>query len=102
MPLLETTKAALRAIIDGDLSATKEERAALKSAINNPTHAATTGATLPRVISREEFMRLAGLSHSAVTNLARAGALKRVVKQGGQRGIGFTEESVRAYLEGRS
>ena len=101
MPLLETTKAALRAIIDGDLSATKEERAALKSAINNPTRAAT-GATLPRVISRKEFMQITGLSHSAVTNLARAGALKRVVKQGGQRGIGFTEESVRAYLEGRS
>ena len=95
--IAETTRTAIRAIVDADLTATKEERDAIKMALNGGDARA-----LPRVIRRKEAMALTGLSRASVANLAAAGIFKRVVRPNGQRGIGYTEESVRAYIEGRA
>ena len=99
MAFMQTTITAVKSIIDADLAATKEERTALKAAIDNPARPA---GAMPRVISRAEFMKLAGIGPASTSKLARLGVLKRVIPANGQRGIGYTEESVRAYLEGRA
>ena len=102
--MLDSTKTAIRAILNADPSISKDEQTFWTSVLNKKTPWADSAASssLPRIVKRAEVMRLAKVSHAAVTKFARRGLLVRVVPEGNARGIGYTEESVRAFLEGHA
>ena len=55
---------------------------------------------LPRVVPIKEVQKLTGMTVQAVRRHARKGVLVRV-PAGAERAIGYTEASVRAFVEGR-
>jgi hypothetical protein len=94
--MLNSTKAAVSAILSADPSVTPEQKKAmLQAAAETPAHAVN----MQRVIKRNEASQLLGLGLKRVDQLARAGVLTRVTLPGCKRSIGFSEASLRAITE---
>ena len=104
--MLKSTQTALTAILNADPSLPAEERAAWCEMFRrgNPLAAveAVAPAPLPRLVSAREVCRLAGVTPQTVRRYARRGILRRVIGSGMQRGRGYTFESVKNLLEGRT
>lgn len=104
--MLNATQSALRAILGTDPTITNEEKQAWGRMIarGNPLAEveAVAPSPIPRIVSAREVSRLAGMTVQSVRRYARRGILRRVIGAGMQRGRGYTEESVRALLEGRA
>lgn len=96
--MLDATKNAIRAICQTDPTMDAKQREAVLSSI---TGGAGRG-TLPRVISRPEVAELLGVSRTRVDQLARRGAIEKIMVKGISRAIGFSEASVRSLCEGRA
>ncbi len=97
--MLESTKVAIRAVCGADATIGKEQ---LASAIALLQGSRAEPEPLPRLIGRKEAARLLGRSTKRVDQLALSGVLVRVHAPGTRRAIGFTESSVRAFVEGKA
>ena len=104
--MLTATQSALRAILGTDPTVTNEEKQAWVRMIarGNPLAevSAVAPAPLPRIVSAAEVVKLTGMTVQSVRRYARNGTFERVVGAGNVRGRGYTEASVRAFLEGRA
>lgn len=69
---------------------------------DNPASESEPRKPLPRVIGTREACKVTGYTPQSLRRLARNGTLERVYCKGGQRAHGFTETSIRAFLEGRN
>ena len=102
--MLDATKGVFRAALGTDPTITNEEKQAWSRIIAKGSplaDAPAIAAPLPRLVTAAEVARLTGLSVQCIRKYARAGTLDRVVGRGRSRGRGYTEASVRAFLEGR-
>ena len=88
------TRTAIEAIVNADATATDEERARIRAAIEG-------GADIPRLVKRRELAKLAGCTPEMIDNYARRGYIKRVCLGDSSRSSGFDAESVKAFLAGR-
>lgn len=100
----DTTKAIIRAALDGDSSIGAEERRewarALAEGIRAP--AAEGAPQLEPIVRHKEMRDLCGLSPQEIRRVAERGALVRVYGRGTHRSMGYTRASVRAWLGTRA
>lgn len=103
--MLDATKDIIRAVLKGDATIPESEQSAWARLLAKgaPVSAASCAPDpLPRLIPIKEVQALTGLTEQAIRRYARQGALERVLPPGGQRARGYTEASVRSFLEGRA
>ncbi len=83
------------------LAATDEQRAAALDALQGRTSAGLARCEpIPRILSAEAVAELTGLDKRSLRSYASKGKLRRAYFGGaGKRSKGYTEESVRAFIE---
>ena len=96
--MLEHTKTALRAVMAADTTITKEQADAALRALSGKTDPAPVG----RLLKTTEAARLCGVTTKTLRAWARAGLLVPVYAAGMKQRVGYTEASVRAFVEGRT
>ena len=96
--MLKPTETALRAMMGTDASITKEQADNAIKALSGKTDPAPIG----RLFKTTETARLCGVTTKTLRSWARAGLLVPVYGSGRKQRVGYTEASVRAFLEGRS
>ena len=103
--MLDATKAAIRAVLKTDATIPESEQSAWTRLLakGSPVSASSCAPdSLPRLVPIKEVQQLTGLTVQAIRRYARKGALERVLPPDAKRAIGYTEASVRAFLEGRT
>lgn len=103
--MLDSTKTICRTALNADPTVDEKERNAwaMLLAKGSPVSASSVASEpLPRLVHIREVQKLTGLTQQAIRGYARKGALVRIVAPGTNRGRGYTEASVRAFLEGRA
>jgi len=86
--------------LEAYLHATDAQRTAALDALKGNTAAGLASTKpLPRVISAKALAELANVSTRSLRRYAQQGLLKTAHFATGKRGWGYTEESVRAFLE---
>ena len=94
------TRAIISAALAADTSVTPQQKEIVFACLTGKP--LERSASLPEIVSRREVARLLGKTVKRVDQIASAGYLKRVPVPGSRRALGYTEESVRAVLEGRA
>lgn len=97
----DTTRKIIKTAIQGDGTLSPREQEAIQEAIiETLAQSGEHREPIPRIITRGETARILGKSRARVSQLAKAGLLKKVYGIGNQKALGFTEESVRALTCG--
>ena len=96
----KATRLILTAVMEADRNITPRERVYVLAFLDGETP--DLGDPMPAIMTRKEVARLLGKTVKRVDQIASAGYLKRVPVPGSRRALGYTEESVRAVLEGRA
>ena len=95
----DTTKAIIRAALDGDSSIGAEERREWARALAEGIRARVEGAPpLEPIVRHKELARLTGMTERSLREIAPRAGLVRVYGHGTRRSMGYTRESVRAWL----
>jgi DNA-binding MarR family transcriptional regulator len=97
--MLSTTRRALSAILDTDISITPEQKKIIMAVADRPLIERELPQAIPRIIRREEAAKYLGVSVKRVDQLSRSGFLKRIQIPGTSRAIGITEASIRALTD---
>jgi hypothetical protein len=101
--MLDTTIAAIRALLRADPSLTPQDRSRILSLIrSNGKGAADAPAKTrePQILRRSQVAARLGCTTRAVDNFARMGILTRVILPGRTRAAGFRESDVLALIGG--
>ena len=102
--MTESTKTALRAIVNADPTIDSNERAALMRIFRTGAAAIPASAVAPEdlgsIVKTAEVMERAGISAPTVRKLAARGILQKVCGTSGS-ALGYTSESVRLFLAGK-
>lgn len=100
--MLKHTETALRAILEADPSMTPEQvKAAIKAASGKPSPSITDERPLDTILKLEEVARIMHTSTRNVSRYGRLGYLHRVHIPGASRSLGYSADSVRAFMAGR-
>lgn len=99
--MLSTTRRALSAILDADISITPEHKKIIMAVAERPSPEQLPRA-IPRVIRREEAAGYLGVTTKRIDQLSRAGILKRIHAPGTTKAIGISEASLRALTDPES
>jgi len=97
--MLSTTRRALSAILDTDISITPEQKKLIMAVADRPLIERELPQAIPRIIRRDEAARYLAVSVKRVDQLSRAGVLKRIQIPGTTRAIGISEASIRALTD---
>ncbi len=97
--MLPTTRRALSAILDTDISVTPEQKKIIMAVADRPSIEREIPKAIPRIIRREEAAKCLGVSPKQVDHLSRAGILKRIIVPGTTKAIGISEASLRALTD---
>lgn len=100
--MLNVTKTAITAILKQDNTIDDSDFKNIVNALTRPVPALQDAKPMPRVVSRQEVAKLIGRSPARVDQLVKEGKLKKVFGVGNYRAVGFTEESVRRFVEGNA
>lgn len=95
----DTTRKIIKTAIQGDGTLSPREQEAIIEALRDKRESGEH-LPIPRIITRGETARILGKSRARVSQLAKAGLLKKVYGIGKQKALGYTEESVRALTCG--
>jgi len=94
------TRIIVQAAIGADSSISASERKSILAAFEG--NGINQADRLPRIVKRAEVATLLGVSTKRCDQLAKAGVLARITAPGTSRAIGYSEESVKALVEGRA
>lgn len=97
--MLSSTKTAITAILRADPTIDAGMVAAAIEAAEQAISGKTVEAIQPPV-TRHEVAKILGMTPQRVDQIARAGALVRVVPKGSKRAIGYTRDSVNTLVSG--
>ena len=100
--MLSTTRRALSAILDTDISITPEQKKIILAVADRPLIQRELPQAIPRVIRREEAAKCLGVSVKRVDQLSTMGILKRIIVPGTTRALGISEASLRSLTDPES
>lgn len=100
--MLSTTRRALSAILDTDISITPEQKKIIMAVADRPLIERKLPQAIPRVIRPAEAAKCLGVSLRRVHQLSRMGVLKRIIVPGTTRSLGISEASLRALTNPES
>jgi len=100
--MLKHTETALRAILEADPSMTPDTiRATINAANNTRPEAITDERPVDTILKLEEVATILKTSTRNVTRYGRLGFLRRVKVPGASRSLGYSADSVRAFMAGK-
>lgn len=98
----DTTRKIIKTAIQGDGTLSPREQEAIIEAIKavRASGESPESKPIPRIITRGEAAKILGKSRARVSQLAKAGHLKKVFAVGAKKALGYTEESIRKLSSG--
>jgi len=100
--MLKHTETALRAILESDPSTTPEQiKAAINAANGKAAPAITDERPVDTIIKPADVAKLMKTSTRNVSRYGRLGYLRRVKIPGASRALGYSADSVRAFMAGK-
>lgn len=100
--MLKHTETALRAILENDPSMTPDQvRAAIQAANGTRPEGITDARPVDTILKPGEVATILKTSTRNVSRYARAGVLRRVRFPGASRALGYSADSVRAFMAGK-
>jgi len=100
--MLKHTETALRAILEADPSMTPEQiKATINSASGKKPTAITDERPVDTLLKLAEVARLMKTSTRNVSRYGKLGYLRRVKIPGARRALGYSADSVRAFMAGK-
>lgn len=100
--MLSTTKQAILAILSADPTIDADMAKEALKAAENATKGQVPAVALDDIMTRQEVADRLRVTTARVDQIARGGALVRVIPAGSSRSLGFTRTSVATLLNGRT
>ena len=100
--MLAHTEKALRAILEADPSMTPDQiKAAINAANNSRPEKITDTRPVDTILKASEVAEILKCTPRNVARIGRLGLLRRVTPPGFRRALGYSADSVRAFMAGK-